>query len=90
MADDALCPAVERTREADFLRDNHLEDFIRIFVHEWATADHHFVDEDAQAVPVNCFTMTLIEYYLRGKVLRRSTESIGSLSWHQLLNESEV
>lgn len=90
MADDTLGPTVKRAREANLLGNNHFENFIGIFMHEWASTHHHLIDENTQAVPINSFPMAFIEYDLWGQVFRSAAEGISSFSWHQLLDKAKV
>jgi hypothetical protein len=76
--------------EANLLRYYHFEDLIRVFVHEWTPANHHFVDEHAKSIPVNGLTMTFVKDNLWSKVLWRTTQSVGPLSTLQLLEETKV
>lgn len=69
VSDDALGSRVEALRESDLLVENLLEDLHRVIVHEGAATNHHLIDEDAEAVPVDSSTMALVQDNLWRKVL---------------------
>jgi hypothetical protein len=80
VSDNTLCSTVEASRESNFLLDDHFEDFIRIIVHERASANHHFINEHSKAVPINCLTVTFIHDDLRSQVFRSAAKSVGPFS----------
>ena len=70
VSDDALGSRVEALGEPDLLVEYLFEDLHGVIVHVGAAANHHFIDEDAQAVPVDSSTMALVQDNLGRKVLR--------------------
>ena len=87
---DRLGVAWETFRERYLLAKGHLENLIRVFVHErWPTHDQ-LVHEDAQCVPVRGSAMAHIEDDLGWDILRRPTESIGTIPSLQALAKAEV
>lgn len=90
MSYDTLSSTIEASWESYFLRDNHFEYLIGIFMHERASPNHHFIYENAQAVPINCFSMAFVKDYLRCEILRGTTKGIGSFTRLKLLNKSEI
>jgi len=90
VSDDALGLSVKASGKFDVLCEDHFEDLIWVFVHEWASAHHHLIDEDAKCIPVNWFTMAFVEDNLWCQVFRGSTESVGSFTRLELLHEAKV
>lgn len=90
VTDEALCSLVEIFGEAYLGLDNLLEDFKRIIVHEGTRTNKHFINENAQTIPVNRFSMSLIHNYFWGKILRSATNGVSSLSLLDSLDEPKI
>lgn len=90
VTDQALCSLIELFGEAYLGLDNLLEDFKRIIVHEGARTNKHFINENAQTIPVNRFSVSLIHNDFWGKILRSATNGVSSLSLLDSLDEPEI
>jgi hypothetical protein len=70
--------------------DNLFKDFKRIIIHEGASANKHFINENAQTVPVDWFSMALIHYNFGSKILGSAADGISSFSFLNSLDESKI
>ncbi len=70
--------------------DNLFKDFKRIIIHEGASANKHFINENAQTVPVDWFSMALIHYNFGSKILGSTADGISSFSFLDSLDESKI
>ena len=90
MANEALCSFVKIFGETYLCLDNFLEDFKRIIIHEGTGTDKHLINENAQAIPVYWFSMTLIHNDFRCKVFWGATDSISSLALLNSLDKPKI
>ena len=90
MLDETLGIFIKLSRELDFFFVDHLENFIWVIGHEWRYSVKTLINEDTKGVPVNRLEIALIFNDLWGDILRSSTESVGSISRQQPLNEPKI
>ena len=90
VTDKAFCSLVKLFGKAYLGLDYLLEDFKRIVVHKWTCSYKHFINENAQTIPVNWFSMPFIHNYFWSKILRSTTNGVSSLSLLDPLDKPEV
>ena len=80
---------VEVGGEGDFALEDVSVDAHGIFVVEGVDSSVHFIDQNSESPPVDCFSVTLVQNNFRSDVFWSSADGEGS-AFGQKLGESEV